>query len=201
MTSIVAITGASGTVGRAIALAFAARGNDVALLSRDAQALETVAAEVRGHAVRALVVPVDVVDPDAVEAAVARVEDELGPVETWVNAAYTPTDGLFDDLTPEEFRRAVDVGYLGAVHCTMAVLDRMREREHGLVVHVVRGSTSAAAPGNSAFAASQFALRGFTEAVSAELLADDSPASVITVELLAPTRPEAVVEAALLADR
>lgn len=86
---IVAVTGASGGIGRATAVAFAGRGATVALLARGEAGLAAAAAEVEATGGRALVVPTDVADPDQVEAAVQRIERELGPIDVWVNVAFT----------------------------------------------------------------------------------------------------------------
>ena len=76
-----------------------------------------------------MVVPVDVADPVQIEAAVARIENELGPIDIWVNSAFTSIFARFAEISPAEFKRVTEVTYLGAVYATMAVLRRMRERD------------------------------------------------------------------------
>jgi Short-chain dehydrogenases of various substrate specificities len=100
-----------------------------------------------------MVVPVDVADPFQIEAAVARIENELGPIDIWVNSAFTSIFAPFAEISPEEFKRVTEVTYLGAVYATMAVLRRMRERDAGTIVQV--GSTLAyrGIPLQSAYAA------------------------------------------------
>ena len=136
MTKVVAVTGASGGIGRAVAREFARRGNDVALLARGERGLEAAAAEVRAEGRRALVVPVDVADAEAVESAVERIESELGAVDVWVNDAFTSVFARFEDISPEEYRRVTEVSYLGYVYATRAVLQRMRQRDAGTIVQV-----------------------------------------------------------------
>ena len=86
---VVAITGASAGIGRASVREFAARGADVGLIARGEVRLAAAAEEVRRTGRRASVAPADVSDAEAVEAAAARIEAELGPIDIWVNAAMT----------------------------------------------------------------------------------------------------------------
>ncbi len=138
---VVAVTGASGGVGRAVAREFAKRGDSIALLARGEVGLDAAAAEVRAVGATAMVVPVDVSDSAQVESAVADIETELGPIDVWINSAFTSIFAPFAEISPEEFKRVTEVTYLGAVYATMAVLRRMRERNAGTIVQV--GSTLA----------------------------------------------------------
>jgi NAD(P)-dependent dehydrogenase (short-subunit alcohol dehydrogenase family) len=106
---VVVVTGAGYGVGRAIAEAFGRRGDAVALLSRGAESL----AEAQRELPRAVAISVDIADHDAVEAATGRVEEELGPIDVWVNAAMATIFAPFHLVTPDEYRRATDVTYLG----------------------------------------------------------------------------------------
>src|SRR5881227_3958440 len=105
---VVVVTGASAGVGRATAVAFAQRGFAVALLARGEAGLKGAAADVEAAGGRALVVPVDVADADAVDAAATRVEEELGPIDIWVNNAMTTVFAPVVEVTAEEFRRATE---------------------------------------------------------------------------------------------
>lgn len=78
----------------------------------------------------------DVADPEAVERAAATVEREFGAIDVWVNNAMTSVFAPFWEITPEEFRRATEVTYLGFVYGTMAALKRMRPRDHGTIIQV-----------------------------------------------------------------
>ena len=86
---VVAVTGASGGVGRAVVREFAKRGDSIAMLARGEVGLAAAAAEVTVAGATPMVVPVDVADPFQIEAAVARIENELGPIDIWVNSAFT----------------------------------------------------------------------------------------------------------------
>ncbi len=181
-------------MGRAAAHAFAAaHGCRVALLARNEVALAAAAAEVQAAGGTALVVPVDVADAAAVEAAATLVEDELGPIDVWVNAAMATVLAPVDDLSAEELQRTTDVTYLGTAHGSMAALRRMRERDRGTIVQV--GSTLAyrAIPFQAAYCGAKFAVRGFTESLRAELLREGSGVHVTEVHLSAINTPHFVV--------
>src|SRR4029453_16137451 len=106
MSRLVVVTGASGGIGRATAVEFARRGDRVALLARGETGLDAAVAEIRELGVDVLAVPTDVADFDQVAAAVERIETEMGPIDVWVNVAFTSVFAKFDDIAPEEFRRA-----------------------------------------------------------------------------------------------
>src|SRR3954447_25711514 len=136
MPDVVVITGASAGVGRATARAFGARGDRVALIARGRAGLEAAAREVREAGGTALVLPCDVSDAAAVEAAAARTEAELGPIDVWVNGAMVAVLAFSWDVRPEEFRRVTEVVYLGTVNGTLAAMSRMRGRDRGVIVQV-----------------------------------------------------------------
>lgn len=176
-----------------MAHAFGVRGCRVALLARNEVALAAAAAEVRAAGGTALVVPVDVADAAAVDAAASRVEHELGPIDVWVNAAMATVLAPVDDLAVDELQRATDVTYLGTAHGSMAALRRMRPRDHGTIVQV--GSTLAhrAIPFQAAYCGAKFAVRGFTESLRAELLREGSGVNVTEVHLSAVNTPHFLV--------
>src|SRR3954454_21370549 len=113
MRKIVVITGAGAGVGRAVATEFAKAGCDLALLSRDPERLERAAAELRGFGVRALPIPTDVAESEAVDRAAEQVEHELGPIDVWVNVAMATVFAPVSKLTPAEVRRGTEVTFFG----------------------------------------------------------------------------------------
>ena len=163
MGKIVVITGAGAGVGRATATEFARNGCDVALLSRDPERLEHAAAELRRHGVRALPIPTDVADYEAVEAAAERVENELGPIDIWVNVAMATVFAPVSELTAQEVARGTAVTYLGQVHGMMCALKRMRQRNRGSIVNVGSALGYRSVPLQSVYCGAKFAIRGFTD--------------------------------------
>src|SRR5690348_5158120 len=125
MSRVVVVTGASGGVGRAVARAFGARGDAVGLLARGTTGLDGAVADVRESGGRGLAVPADVADWRQVRAAAERVECQLGPIDVWVNVAFSSVFARFMDITPEEYARTTDVSYLGYVYGTRAALQHM----------------------------------------------------------------------------
>ena len=126
----------------------------------------------RGHGVRALPIPTDVADATAVEAAAAKVEEELGPIDVWVNVAMATVFAPVSKLTPEEFERGTRVTYLGQVHGTMSALKRMRERNRGTIVNVGSALGYRSVPLQSIYCGAKFAIRGFTDSLRSEIIHD-----------------------------
>jgi NAD(P)-dependent dehydrogenase (short-subunit alcohol dehydrogenase family) len=160
------------------------------MLARGEIGLAAAADEVRAAGATPMMLPVDVADPSQIEAAVIRIENELGPIDVWVNSAFTSIFAPFAEIKPEEFKRVTEVTYLGAVYATMAVLRRMRERNAGTIVQV--GSTLAyrGIPLQTAYCGAKHALQGFHESLRCELLHDHSNVKVTMVQLPAVNTPQ-----------
>lgn len=189
-SQVVVITGASGGIGRAVARAYGERGAAVALLARGETGLKGAAAEVESLGGQALPISVDVAEPDAVEAAAGQVERELGPIDIWVNVAFTSIFAPLEKISPAEFKRVTEVSYLGYVYGTMAALKRMRPRDRGTIVQV--GSTLAyrGIPLQSAYCGAKHAIQGFTESLRCELLHERSHVKVTMVQMPALNTPQ-----------
>ena len=189
MAKIVVVAGASAGVGRAVAEAFGRRGRKVALLARGADGLEWTRRTIEQGGGRALAIPTDVRDAEAVEGAAARAEAEPGPIGVWVNAVTITSFSPFAEMEADEFRRITEVVYLGTVHGTMAALRRMRPRGRGVVVQVGSALAHRALPLQSAYCGAKFAVRGFNEAVRVELRREGSGVRLSMVQLPAVNTP------------
>jgi NAD(P)-dependent dehydrogenase (short-subunit alcohol dehydrogenase family) len=187
---VVAITGASGGVGRACARSVAARGYRVALLARGEEGLRGAADDVAAAGSVALPLSVDTSDDVAVDEAAGRVEDELGPVDVWVNDAFTSVFAPFTEIGADEFRRVTEVAYLGFVNGTRAALRRMRSRNRGVIVQVGSALAYRGVPLQSAYCGAKHAIQGFTESLRCELLHEKSGVRVTMVQLPALNTPQ-----------
>ncbi|MGI4800992.1 MAG: SDR family oxidoreductase [Janthinobacterium lividum] len=190
MNKIAVITGAGAGVGRAAVEEFARNGYDVALLSRDSDRLEQAAADIRRYGVRALPIPTDVADADAVEAAATKVEKELGPIDVWVNVAMATVFAPVSKLTAEEVKRGTDVTYLGQVHGMMAALSRMRRRNRGTIVNVGSALAYRSVPLQSVYCGAKAAIRGFTDSLRSEIIHDKLSVHITMVDLPAVNTPQ-----------
>jgi NAD(P)-dependent dehydrogenase (short-subunit alcohol dehydrogenase family) len=180
---VVVVTGATSGVGRAIAREFADRGDSVAVLARNREALEATSNELTQRGGRGLAVPTDVADPDQVEAAAQTVTEALGPIDVWVNNAMTTIFGEIMDISDDEFRRATEVTYLGAVWGTRSALRRMSERDRGTIVLVGSAMAYRGIPLQAPYCGSKFAEKGFFESLRCELRHNDSNIHLTMVQL------------------
>jgi len=189
--AVAVITGAGAGVGRAVAEEFARHGYALALVSRDPDRLADAAAQLHdAYGIRTLAIPTDVADADAVEAAAARAERELGPIDVWVNVAMATVFAPVASLAPREIERATQVTYLGQVYGAMAALSRMRARNRGTIVNVGSALAYRAVPLQAAYCGAKFAIRGFTASLRAELLHERSKVKVTMVDLPAVNTPQ-----------
>jgi NAD(P)-dependent dehydrogenase (short-subunit alcohol dehydrogenase family) len=187
---VVVVTGASAGVGRAVARAYGERGASVALLARGTKGLAGAAADVRAAGGRALELPTDVADHEQVYAAAERTEAEFGPIDIWVNVAFSSVFARAVDVTAEEFKRTTDVTYLGFVYGTKAALERMLPRNRGTIVQVGSALAYRGIPLQSAYCGAKHAIQGFTESVRTELLHDKSDVHITMVQLPAVNTPQ-----------
>lgn len=187
---VVVITGASAGVGRAMAQAFARRGARLGLIARGPDGLEATRAEVEQLGGSALVFGADVADAEKIEEAAARVEEEFGPIDIWVNNAMVSVFSPVKEMTAEEFRRVTEVTYLGVVYGTLTALKRMLPRDWGSIVQVGSALAYRGIPLQAAYCGAKHAIQGFTESLRCELLHDKSNVRVTMVQLPAMNTPQ-----------
>lgn len=187
---VMVITGATSGVGRSTARRFAEKGAAIGLIARGDEALKATAKEVEQLGGTALELPADVSVAAEVEAAAEEAERELGPIDLWVNNAMTTVFGYFEDCSPQEFQRATEVTYLGAVWGTRAALRHMGSRGRGTIIQVGSALAYRGIPFQSAYCASKHAINGFTDSVRTELLSQGSQIHVGVVNLPAVNTPQ-----------
>jgi len=186
----VVVTGASAGIGRATARLFGERGASVGLIARGQEGLQSAVREVEEAGGKALAVSADVADYEQVAAAARQVEEALGPIDVWVNVAFTSVFSPFAEITAEEFRRVTEVSYLGFVYGTMAALDRMLPRGQGTIVQVGSALGSRSIPLQSAYCGAKHAINGFTSSLRCELLHEKSRVHVTVVQMPAVNTPQ-----------
>ena len=172
---VIVITGGSSGIGRCTAALFARRGWRVGLIARGETGLRAAAEDIRAAGGHVATASADVADADALQQAADQLARELGPPEVWINAAAAGFYARFMDMTETEYRRVMDVTFMGTVHGTRAALAAMTPRGRGSVINVASALGFRAVPLQSAYCAAKFAMRGFTEAVRSELIHDRSP--------------------------
>jgi short-subunit dehydrogenase len=187
---VVVVTGASAGVGRAVATEFARQGAHIGLIARGQERLEAAKHEIEELGGKALVLPADVANPQQVEQAAERTEQELGPIDIWVNDAMTTIFAPFLEITPDEFKRATEVTYLGQVYGTMAALKRMRARNRGSIIQVGSALAYRSIPLQSAYCGAKHAIIGFTDSIRSELIHDRSEVHITAVMLPAMNTPQ-----------
>jgi short-subunit dehydrogenase len=160
------------------------------LIARDAAALEDVRREVEQLGGRAVVVPADVADAEAVFGAAERVASTFGSIDVWINDAMVTVFSPVWKMTPEEFRRVTEVTYLGFVHGTMAALRHMRPRNRGMIIQIGSALAYRGIPLQSAYCGAKYAIRGFTNSLRTELIHEKSNVGLTMIELPAVNTPQ-----------
>lgn len=187
---VVVVTGSSAGVGRAIAREFAKRNAWIGLIARDTARLAAAKREVEACGGRALVLAGDVADANHVESAAETVEREFGPIDIWVNDAMTTVFAPVAEITPEEFRRATEVTYLGTVYGTMAALKRMRMRHRGAIIQIGSALAYRSIPLQAPYCGAKHAIVGFTDSLRSELIHEGSNIRLTMVHLPAMNTPQ-----------
>jgi NAD(P)-dependent dehydrogenase (short-subunit alcohol dehydrogenase family) len=184
---VVVITGASSGIGKATALAFAAKGARLALGARREKELEDTAAACRKAGSGAVSLVIDVADEDQVQSLADRAVQEFGRFDVWFNNAGMDVFGAFGDIPTAAFERVIRINLMGTVHGCRAALRHFRERGSGIVINNASMVGSCPTPFHSAYVASKFAIRGLSHSLCQELLDQPgihvctvSPASIDT---------------------
>ncbi len=180
---VVAITGASAGLGRAIAHAYAKRGAKLGLMARNPEALAAAKRECENLGGHAIFIPTDVSNADAVERAASQIEQELGPIDIWVNDAMVSVFSPVKEMEASDYKRVTDVLYLGFVHGTLSALRRMLLRDRGTIIQIGSALAYRSIPLQSAYCACKHAINGFTDSLRCELIHDGSNVKITAVQM------------------
>ena len=179
---VVVILGASSGIGRETALRFAARGAKVVVAARSEPGLVSLLDEInRGGGEGAFAV-CDVADSAQVEQVADTAVRTFGRIDTWVNVAAVSVYARFEDTSLEEFRRVLDVNFMGQVHGAKAALPHLRREGRGALITISSVESIVSFPLHSAYAASKHAVEGAFDALRRELIAEGVPISVTSVK-------------------
>ena len=182
-SQVVVVTGASAGLGRAIAHGFARRGARLGLLARNPEALNAAKEECEQLGGECIVLPVDVSDAEAVDAAASKVEETFGPIDVWVNDAMVSVFSPVKEMEASDYKRVTEVLYLGFVHGTMAALKRMLPRDRGTIIQIGSALAYRSIPLQSAYCACKHAINGFTDSLRCELIHDRSNVQLTAVHM------------------
>ncbi|MBC1221942.1 SDR family oxidoreductase [Nostoc sp. UCD121] len=178
---VVAVVGASSGIGRKTALEFAKRGASLIVSARSQPGLESLVDEISQMGGRAAAVTADVSEFEEVKAIADQAIQIYGRLDTWVHCAAVNLYATFEQTTPEEFKRIIDVNLLGQVHGAMAALPHIKREGRGSLIHVSSVEAKRSLPFHSAYAASKHGIDGFLEALRIELIHEKVPINVTNV--------------------
>lgn len=175
------VTGASQGIGKACALELARAGADVVLASRNLERLEKVADEVRAVGRQALVVSLDLANPDTIKPAFAKAQEKFSKIDILVNNAGVTRDGLVLRMKRADWQEVLDTNLTGAYLCIQAALAGMVKRRYGRIVNIASVVGQSGNPGQANYVSSKAGLIGLTKAVATEVATRN-----ITVNAVAP---------------
>ncbi|MBO0361040.1 3-ketoacyl-ACP reductase [Hymenobacter sp. BT186] len=179
------VTGAGKGIGRAVAIALAQEGANVALLARTESQLQEVAQEVQALGAKTVILTADITDRAAVEAAVAQAQTELGTIDILINNAGIGTFAKLVDMDPKEWEKIIQVNLFGTYYATRAVLPGMIARETGDIINIASTAGQRGAATTSAYSASKFAVLGLTESLMQEVRKHNIRVSALTPSTVA----------------
>jgi NAD(P)-dependent dehydrogenase (short-subunit alcohol dehydrogenase family) len=178
---VVVLMGASSGIGRETALRFARKGAKVVVSARSEEGLDSLVEEIRREDGEAIAVPADTSEFDQVKAVADRAVEEYGRLDTWVHLAAVGLFATFEETTPEEFKRVIDVNLMGQAYGAMAALPHIKREGGGALIHVSSMGAKRSIPLQSAYCASKHGIDGFLESLRVELRREKLPISVTQV--------------------
>jgi len=179
------ITGAGKGIGKALAIALAKEGVNVALLARTTSDLESLAAELQQFNIKTAIVTADVSDMQAVDTAVQQLQTQLGFIDILVNNAGVAYFGGFLDLEPAKFEQTIKVNLMGVYYVTRALLPAMIENKTGDIINISSTAGQRGAAVTSAYSASKFGLIGLSDSLMQEVRKHNIRVSTLTPSTVA----------------
>lgn len=173
------VTGASGGIGQAVAVRLAADGAEIALFGQNVERLEATAAKVREQGRRAECFQVDSKDPEAIEAAVAKVQQAWSRIDILVNNAGITKDGLLIRMSVTDWDEVMDVNLRSVFLFTKAVARTMMKQRAGAIVNVSSIIGLIGNPGQANYSASKAGIHAFTKSVAKELASRNVRANAV----------------------
>ncbi len=178
---IVVVVGASSGIGRETALKFAAKGAKQVVSARNKEGLESLVSEIQAIGSEAITVVADVAEFDQVKTIADQTIAHYGRLDTWVHAAGTAVIAPFDEVTPEEFKRVIDVNLMGQVYGAMVALPHLKQEGRGALIHVSSVEARRSIPFQSSYSASKHGIEGFLDSLRLELIHAGIPISVTNI--------------------
>ncbi|MFS0894189.1 SDR family oxidoreductase [Microbacterium sp. 179-I 3D3 NHS] len=178
---VVVVTGGSSGIGRETAVRMARSGATVVVIARDEERLAATVAAITADGGEARYILCDVSDAAAVAAAADTVEGWFGRIDTWVNNAGVLVYGRFEETSPAEFQRLMEVNFLGQIHGAQAALPALRRAGGGALIAVSSVEASTALPLHSAYAATKRAVEGAMQVLRRELRDQRDPISLTII--------------------
>lgn len=179
---VVAVVGASSGIGRETALQFAKRGAKLVVAARSEPGLKSLVDEIQSLGQEAIAVVADVSDFNQVKAIADKTVEQYGRLDTWVHAAATGVLATFENVTPEEFKRVVDVNLMGQVYGAMAALPYLKREGCGALIHISSMEGRRGLPLQSPYSSAKHGVEGFLEALRVELQHEGTPISVTSIK-------------------
>lgn len=190
------VTGASQGIGKACALELARAGADVVLASRNLERLEKVADEVRAVGREALVVSLDLANPDTIKPAFAKAQEKFSKIDILVNNAGVTRDGLVLRMKRADWQEVLDTNLTGAYLCIQAALAGMVKRRYGRIVNIASVVGQSGNPGQANYVSSKAGLIGLTKAVATEVAKRNITVNAVAPGFIATAMTEKIPEEA-----
>jgi short-subunit dehydrogenase len=185
---VIVITGPSSGIGLATAAIAAGKGAKLVLASRSERVLEELRAAIESEGGQAICVVADVGRRGDMEEVAQAAIDRFGRIDTWINNAGVAIYGRLWEVNEQDHRRLFDTNFWGVVNGSLAALPHLRE-SHGALINVGSEVSDAVVPLQGMYSASKHAVKGFTDALRVELLADEVPVSVTLIQPTAVNTP------------